>query len=489
VKLNGASGTATELALRLVGAALLNSDALHDLPAAFNPRCIDDNEVRTVFETLERLSRAKRLPIGRVDHALVISEGNLGDGTRQTLLLAETYADDILLRGTTIRDHAQALLDRRRRLELRDSLQRAQEEIHQGGDLDEIISHLTSQLLGVTATEPPEVISYKDAALETMEAIEHVQKGRARVLRTGFERIDSILRIRPGNLIIVGARSKVGKTTWARQVADTVAMRRQHVAFHSLEMSVPEVVALDLSRALSIDSTEFFDDGRRFTGEQWARIQEEAMRRAPAGTDGFLHANHYRFTLGEICRITEKLHRKHGLALVVIDYLQLVQLELGKNATREQVVATISRTLKLLAQRLGVPIIACAQLNRDAAKRGERPWRPRKKKAKAKKQDPMALQGQLGAPPPAPEEPEQPETPPEDEPAPPPQLHDLRESGAIEQDANAVCFIHHPFDGATDADKREHGPFSFIVAAQRLGPKGTVKLYAERNYSRFIEVD
>jgi replicative DNA helicase len=85
--------------------------------------------------------------------------------------------------------------------------------------------------------------------------------------------------------------------------------------------------------------------------------------------------------------------------------------------------------------------------------------------------------------------PEEPETPPEDEPTPPPQLHDLRESGALEQDANAVCFIHHPFDLATNPEKREHGPFSFIIAAQRLGPKGTVKLYADRKYSRFAEVD
>jgi replicative DNA helicase len=481
VRTSGVEITALELEQRVIGAVLARGDALHELPAGFTAGILTNGYLSQAFAGLERLSRAKKLPAGPVDHGLLIAEAGLPDGARELLQAAEHAADSLLTRGSSVRDHATALLDRHRRAKTRQMLLGAVEALEGGAATEDVVAGVTANLLDVDHPEQPEVVTYQEAAEETLDAVELVKSGAARTLRTGFDRIDRILRIRPGNLIVVGARSKVGKTTFARQVADTVALRRQHVAFHSLEMSVPEVIALDVSRELSIDSTEFFDDSGNFSGDEWGAITKALQRRIPEGTKGFLHANHYHHGLGSILRISEKLHRKHGLALVVVDYLQLVQLDLGKNATREQVVATISRALKSWAQRTGVPVLALAQLNRDAAKRGEKPWRPQRKKAKPKK-DPMALPGM-------PQEPPPPEEPPEDEPLPPPQLHDLRESGALEQDANAVCFIHHPFDGAANADKREHGPFQFIVAAQRLGPKGTVKLYAERKYSRFTEVE
>jgi replicative DNA helicase len=475
--------------MRVVGAILHRGDALHELPAGFRADVIHHGQLRQALEGLERLARAKRLPSGRVDHALVIAEAGLTDGAGATLQTAEYQADNVLTNGPgVIRDSAQALLDRHRRTKTRAMLIGAVEALDHGAATEDIIAGVTANLLDLDRPEQPEVLSYQEAARDTLDAVEQVKAGAARRLKTGYSRIDRVLRIRPGNLIVLGARSKIGKTTWARQVADAIALRRQHVLFHSLEMSVPEVVALDISRDLSIDSTEFFDDddSTKFSSDTWAAISKAIERRTPDGTSGYLHANHYHHGLGAILRISEKMHRKCGLALVVVDYLQLVQLDLGRNATREQVVATISRSLKSFAQRTGVPVLALAQLNRDAAKRGERPWRPPRRKAKAKaKQDPMRLPG-VPAPPP---EPEEPETPPEDEPTPPPQLHDLRESGALEQDANAVCFLHHPYDLAINPEKREHGPFSFIVAAQRLGPKGTVRLYADRKYSRFEEVD
>ena len=494
MKTAGTELSAYELEQRIVGAILNRGDAVYDLPAGFSATVLQDHVMRRAFDGIERLARAKKLPSGPVDRTLLAAESGLTDGERELLVVAELNADSVSFRfqGFTIRDDARALLDRHRRVKTKAMLVGAIEALESGAAVEDIAAGVTANLLDVEQHERPEVISYRDAATETLEVMEGVKRGKSPVLRTGFTRIDKVLRIRPGNLIVVGARSKVGKTTWARQVADTVALRGEHVLFHSLEMSVPEVLTLDASRELSIDSTEFFDE-RPWSNDQWGEVMGAFAKRSPEGTNGFLHANHYHHSLGAILRITEKTHRKllaqngRGLVLVVVDYLQLVELQLGKNANREQVVATIARSLKNLAMRLQVPIIALAQLNRDAAKRGEMIRRPhRKPKAKPKRIDPMAP---LPGVEPPPQEPEQPETPPEDEPSPPPQLHDLRESGALEQDANAVCFIHHPFDLSTNEIKREHGPFSFIIAAQRLGPKGTIKLYAERNYSRFNEVD
>lgn len=481
MRLANVETTVAELEHRIVGAILARGDALYDLPAGFSSSLVQNSQLRAALLGIEKLSRAKRLPAGPVDHGLLIAEGGLSDAARSVLVTAEHMADDLVTRGSKIRDYAQALLERHRRQKTKAMLASAVDAMDGGASTEDIVASVTAQLLDIDHPEQPEVISYEEAALQTIDAVEAIKQGNSKRLTTGFDRIDRILRIRPGNLVIVGARSKVGKTTFARQLADTVALQRQHVAFHSLEMSVPEVVALDLSRELSIDSTEFFDDVNNWTPDHWEGIQHAVARRVPEGTHGYLHANHYHHSLGAILRISEKLHRKHGLSLVVVDYIQLVQLDLGKNANREQVVATISRALKAFAQRTGVPVLALAQLNRESAKRGERPWRPTRKKAKSK-QDPMALPG-VEAPPP------ELEPPPEDEPAPPPQLHDLRESGALEQDANAVCFIHHPFDLALNPEKREHGPFSFIIAAQRLGPKGVVKLYADRRFSRFEEID
>lgn len=491
MRTEGAEVTGQELELRLVGALLVRGDLLYDLPAAFGPDVLRNVAMRDAYAGIERLGRAKKLGRGPVDLELLVAEGGLTDGVRALLHTAELSADSLVTRGSTVRDYAQALLDRHRRVKTKQLLVDAVEALEKGAAVDDVAAGVTANLLDTGRGEQPEVISYRDAALETLDVIERTKKGEARPLRTGFERIDRILRIRPGNFVIIAARSKVGKTTIARQIADNVAMRRQHVLMHSLEMSVPEVVTLDLSREASVNSTEFFDE-RPWPSDTWARVQKAADRRAPGGSAGYLHANHYYPALGAILRISEKLHRRllaedeGGLVLVVVDYLNLVQLELGKTATREQVVATISRSLQAFAIRTGVPVLALAQINREGAKLGERPWRPPRRKAKSKaRTDQMAVPGVMTVTPP----PEEPETPPEDEPQPPPQIHHLRESGALEQDANAVCILHHPFDHAMNEEKRERGPFSFIVAAQRLGPKGMVRLYAEREFSRFSETD
>lgn len=490
MKANGTARTTLELEARVVGAILRDSDAIHELPAGFTAETLSP-DWRGIFATLDQLSRAKKLHGGRVDHDLIITEGQFTDAIRTSLTWAEQAAADVLLRKTTIRDHAAALLDRQRRALLIEDLRRAAIEIEQGGPLVDISAEVVSKLLDIDSPDRPEVISYKDAAIEAVDVVERIQKGKDSVLRTGFPRLDSILRIRPGNLIVLASRSKVGKTTFGRQIADGVALRKQHVLMHSFEMNVAEMVALDLSSDASLDSTAFFDE-QEFTSDEWDAIMRALEKRTPDGGDGYLHANHHYPSLGAICRISEKMHRKHRLALIVVDYLQLTELDLGRGASREVVVSTISRTLKRLAERLGVPVLALAQLNREAAREGM--VRSRKKKAEPKKKiDPMKPQLHLaGAEPEAEEkEPainwEAPDAPSDR--APPPQLHHLRESGAIEQDANAVVFLHHPYAETGNAWQRKHGPFELIIAAQRLGPTGSVRLFGERHFSRFREYD
>jgi replicative DNA helicase len=190
----------------------------------------------------------------------------------------------------------------------------------------------------------------------------------------------------------------------------------------------------------------------------WLEGEPEAlMHEVDQRASSRLLINDSHFNLSAIQRISEKLHRKHTLRLVVVDYLQLVDAGI-KGAVREAQVSAVSRGLKMLAQRLSVPVIALSQLNRESVKR----------------EQPKGRRGEV------PTE--------ESKRIPAPKLHDLRESGAIEQDANTVLFLHHPLAESPNAIERERGPFEVIVAKQRMGKTGVVRLTGQLEYARFASV-
>lgn len=250
-------------------------------------------------------------------------------------------------------------------------------------------------------------------------------------LRTGFLRLDDLMNggMRPGQLVVVAARPGVGKSTFVQNIVQNVAQRGGRCAFYSLEMSRQEVGLRLVSSLANVPHDALMQE--KFTEAQFEEylLGKKRLEKLPITiTDsGNLSTSGIRAR----CR---RLQRAKGLKLIVVDYLQLMEGVGAEN--RQQDVAAISRSLKLLAMELTVPVIAVSQLSRRTeARENKRP-----------------------------------------------QLSDLRDSGAIEQDADIVAFIYRDDQYNADATR---GEAEIIVAKQRSGKTGTVKLTFNGHRCRF----
>lgn len=311
----------------------------------------------------------------------------------------------------------------------------------------------------------PEYLSRAEHALQTINTnkgdaqFERVSQSAARVdvgirkqaadnskmsgLPTGYVELDRKLNgLRPKTLTIIAARPAVGKSALALNIAwHTASVPGQHVAFFSLEMSNDELTIRGVSGLGRIDQTRIH--GVRLTADDWTRWTSSVA----ASRDVNLHlcddASMTVFGIRSMCRRLQSALSRSGqvLALVVVDYLQLMEHPSRKrNDNREQEVSQISRALKRLAGELQCPVIALSQLNRAVESRGGEAARPR--------------------------------------------LSDLRESGAIEQDANNVIFVHRvPRKGETKDNLHE-----IIIAKARSGKPGVVQMHFEGRFTRFDEL-
>lgn len=274
------------------------------------------------------------------------------------------------------------------------------------------------------------------------DAIKHVEnlydkKQLVTGVSTGFERLDFMTAgFQPGDLIIVAARPSMGKTSLALGIAQHAAIvDGKGVAVFSLEMSKEQLVLRMLCSEGGVDSSKVRTG---HLGERdFPRLVEAASRiaEAPVFIDDTPAV-----TVTECRAKARRLHREHKLSLIVVDYLQLMRSPAYSNS-REQEISDISRSLKALAKELHVPVVALSQLNRSVESRTDRR----------------------------------------------PIMSDLRESGAIEQDADVIGFIYR--DEVYNKETEEKGIAEFIIAKQRNGPTGTVKLHFASEITRFYSLD
>lgn len=265
-------------------------------------------------------------------------------------------------------------------------------------------------------------------------------KGAVSGTKTGFSGLDKVLvQMGLGDLVLVGARPGMGKTSFAMNIAVNVAKQsRKTVCVFSLEMSGEQLVSRMLSSEALVDS--YAIRSGNLTGDDWGRIAQAAGELT--GCDILIDD-----TSGiSVTDMKSKLRRVKNLGLVVIDYLQLMQS--GRNIeNRVQEVADISRNLKIMAKDLGVPIICCAQLSRGPESRT------------VKK----------------------------------PMLSDLRDSGAIEQDADIVMFLYRDEYYKDQADvkkaEQEANTAEVIIAKNRHGSTGSVKMGWIGQFTKFRTLD
>jgi replicative DNA helicase len=261
------------------------------------------------------------------------------------------------------------------------------------------------------------------------------RSGELTGISTGFEKLDEMTGgLQRGDLFILAARPSMGKTALAINVARNAAVdHEKNVAVFSLEMTTRSLVMRMLSSEAKVDSSTFHSGF--ISTEAHSKLMEAAGRLAQAkiwiddtGAASVLE-------MRAKCR---RLHSQHGLDLVIVDYLQLARGDRNVHS-REQEISEISRGLKGLAKELDIPVIALSQLNRGPESR---------------KEDKR------------------------------PMLADLRESGAIEQDADVIGFIYRDVVYHRETTEFENLA-ELIIAKQRNGPTGTVKLEFEGRYAQF----
>ncbi len=262
-------------------------------------------------------------------------------------------------------------------------------------------------------------------------------KGGISGVPTGFYGLDSLLTgLHGGELILVGARPSMGKTTFAINMATHAARKGKKVAIFSLEMPREQIAM----RILCADARINMQSVRKgmLRDEDWVKL---ARALAPLAQSEMYIDDTSGLTPGQLRSRCRRLMMDHGLDLIVMDYLQLMGSD-TRAESRQVEVSQISRSLKAIAQELKVPLVACAQLSRANEKRGAGSLRP--------------------------------------------MLSDLRDSGSIEQDADVVMFLHREaYYKRNEPDAQPDNIAEVIVAKQRNGPLGTVKLAFLGEYTLF----
>jgi replicative DNA helicase len=253
-------------------------------------------------------------------------------------------------------------------------------------------------------------------------------------ITTGYPKLDNLIGgLRGGQMITLAAGTGFGKTAFALNIAHSVLRQGRGVMFVSLEMSHQELTERLLAAEANVNSFDI--SSGQVSAVEFDQLTETAARLSKSN----LHFLDNRFSLSAIVAKANQAYRKFQIQMVVVDYLQLCDAEQKRGQSREQAVSAVSREMKRLAMELRIPVLALAQLNREFAKRNDKR----------------------------------------------PQLSDLRESGAIEQDSNIVLFIHRP--DAYDAEDRP-GQAEIIVAKNRSGPTGIVEVLWQREYCRFESI-
>jgi replicative DNA helicase len=267
----------------------------------------------------------------------------------------------------------------------------------------------------------------------TLDKITKLYENKAGLtgLPTGFRDLDRMTSgLQPSDLILVAARPSMGKTAFTLGV-------RQHktVAFFSLEMSQEQLVQRLLCQIAHIDSQKL-RTGQLNSDEEWTRLTDacDKLYESPIYIDDTPG-----ISVAEMRSKARRLKSEHGLDLIIVDYLQLMQ---GRNAeSRQQEISEISRSLKALARELKVPLIALSQLSRSVESRQDKR----------------------------------------------PMLSDLRESGALEQDADIVSFLYR--EDYYDKETENQHITEVILAKHRNGPVGSVKLYFKNEFTLFLNLD
>lgn len=426
----------------LLGAIMLDENVLPEIITVISPNDFYDKNHQIIFEAMRNLYDSHR-PID-----LLTLTDELKSLKKLKSIGGAAYLTE-LSNFVLAASHAKAYADIVRKAATQRKLIKAGTEIvnkayEDGAQIDELIGKAEQELFAVSdKVVRSDYRPMGDLLSDAFERIETLQKdkGALRGLKTGFRDIDKkTAGLQKGDLIIVGARPAMGKTTFAQNLAYNIAnINNKGVLFFSMEMAANEIIERMISDVSGVNNWKIRTGN--VSDEEFAKIGDAMaeMEQLPIYIDDTSSMN-----IMELRNKARRAMHDHEIGIIIVDYLQLIAGSDRYAGNRVQEVTEISRGLKILARELDIPVIALAQLSRNVTGRDN----PR------------------------------------------PVLSDLRESGSIEQDADLVMFIHRPDYYKQNDDNFEPTNITeLLIAKHRHGEVGKVELYFHPELLRFMSLD
>ena len=420
----------------ILGGILLENSSINGALEILSKGDFYNEAHRKIFSTIIELSE-KNEPVDLITLSNALKDKSMLDSVGGTSYLASLV--DNVPSAANVANYAKIVKEK---AILRGLIGSATDIINScyetGSDVDEVLDKAEHSIFEISENKVrPSFYQIRDIVKDSFRAIEdlYARKELITGVPTGFERIDDLTSgLQKSDLIIIAGRPSMGKTSLALNIAQFAALEGQTpVAIFSLEMSKEQLAFRLLASEAKVDSQRL---RKGFLGEtDWPKLTTAAGRlsEAPLYID-----DTPAITILEMKAKSRRLKADAGLGLIVVDYIQLMRAG-GYRDNREQEISEISRSLKALAKELKVPVIALSQLNRKV----------------------------------------------EDRPNRRPQMADLRESGAIEQDADVIAFIYRDEVYNKSEDNTEKGLAEIIIAKQRNGPTGIVKLAFLEKFTSF----
>ncbi len=423
----------------VLGSIMLRPGAIIEIGDTLSGESFYSDKHALIYETMLELS-GKGEPIDMLSLAHRLEEKKLLERIGGSSYLAELT--NVVPSSANIKHYAEIVEKKsllRALIESGDFV--AELGFNEGPDnIDEILDRAEKKIFNITsAPKGQKFVNIKDTLVEAWERLErlHDTKGELRGIPTGFKALDDMLAgFQRSDLIILAARPSMGKTTLALDIARMAAVNHNlPVGIFSLEMSSQQLVDRMLAAESRVNAWNL-RTGRLSADNEFSKLRDslDKLAKAPIFIDDQPGNSIIRMR-----SVARRLKSEHGLALIVVDYLQLMSTSKNYDSMVNQV-TEISRSLKGLARELDVPVLALSQLSRAVESRGGKP-----------------------------------------------RLSDLRDSGSIEQDADVVMFIHRE-DKYKDESERTNIA-EILIEKHRNGPTGKVDLYFDEKTTSFLSVE
>ena len=426
----------------LLGAIMLSDTVLPDILDILKPSDFYEESHQIIFKAILNLYNQSR----PIDLLTLTSELKASKELKK--IGGAPYLTE-LTNFVPTASHAKAYAEIVEKTSVRRRLIKAGTEIankayEDDADVNNLVGTAEKQLFEVSdKIVRSDYVAMDELLADAFDRIEelHKNKGALRGLKTGFRDLDKkTAGFQKGDLIIVGARPAMGKTTFAQNIAYNIAsINKKGVLFFSMEMAKNEIVDRMISDVSGVDNWKMRTGN--LTDEEFSRIGDALgeMDEIPIYIDDTSSMN-----IMELRNKARRAMHDHNIGIVIVDYLQLIQGSDRYAGNRVQEVTEISRGLKILARELEIPVVALAQLSRNVTGREN----PR------------------------------------------PVLSDLRESGSIEQDADLVMFLHRPdYYKQNDDNYEETHITELLIAKHRHGAVGKIELYFHPELLRFMSLD